>query len=252
MRILRTLLVGLALLMALPVAAPAGAAVTVYAASSLTEAMQAVADGWVRAGHARPVLVFAGSPALARQIIAGAPAGVFVSADNAWMDAVAPALVPRTRRVIATNRLVLVVPVADRRRVRLVKGFDLAAFLGGERWTTGDPGSVPAGRYARAALTSIGAWPAAAPGLAGAENVRAALAFVERGEAAAGIVYATDARASAKVAVAGMFPAWSHPPIVYPAALVRAGADAEARGFLAFLGGPRGRAILAAKGFGTP
>lgn len=233
----------------------AGAApLRVLAASSLTEAMTAVADGWAATGHPRPDLVFAGSPALARQIIAGAPAGVFVTADSAWMDAAetARALVPGSRRNIAGNRLVLVVPANRPRRAVLAPGFDLAAFVGRGHWTTGNPDSVPAGRYARAALVRLGAWDAAAPRLARAENVRAALAFVERGAAAAGVVYATDARASRRVVVAGVFPAGSHPPIIYPAALVAAGADAEARGFLAFLSGPRGQAILRSQGFTPP
>lgn len=226
--------------------------VRVFAASSLTEAMTAVADGFAATGKPRPVLVFQGSPALARQIIAGAPASVFVSADSAWMDAVTGVIAPGSRRNIASNRLVLVVPADRPRTARLVRGFDLSAFVGSGRWTTGDPDSVPVGRYARAALTSLGAWESAVPKLARAENVRAALAYVERGDAAAGIVYATDARASGKVVVAGVFPAASHPPITYPAALVAANADADARAFLAFLTGPRGRAIFAAHGFGAP
>jgi molybdate transport system substrate-binding protein len=232
---------------------PAAAAVRVFAASSLTEAMTDAADAWAAAGHDRPVLVFQGSPALARQIIAGAPAGVFVAADSEWMDEVARngKLAPGSRRAIAGNRLVLVVPAAAPRTARLVRGFDMARFVGSGRWTTGDPDSVPVGRYARAALLSLGAWAAAEPKLARAENVRSALAFVERGDAAAGIVYATDARATAKVSVAGVFPASSHPPITYPAALV-AGADAEAKAFLGFLAGPKGQAILKARGFTAP
>lgn len=252
---LARLLLLLSILLGAPATAVLAAApVRVLAASSLTEAMTAVADAYAATGRPRPVLVFAGSPALARQIIAGAPAAVFVSADTEWMEAVAKAgaIIPASRRIIARNRLVLVVPADRPRRARLARGFDFAGFVGDARWTTGDPQSVPVGRYAQAALTAIGAWQAAVPKLARAENVRAALAFVERGDAAAGIVYATDARASRRVVVAGVFPASSHPPIVYPAALVGAGATAEARDFLAYLTGPRGRAILAAQGFGAP
>ncbi len=226
----------------------------VLAASSLTEVMAAIADAWVARGHPRPVLILAGSPALARQVIAGAPAGIFISADREWLDSAAAAgvLVNNSIRVIAGNRLVLVVPATAPRSARLVRGFDLAGFVGDGRWATGDPDSVPVGRYARAALTSLGAWSAAKPRLARADNVRAALAYVERGDAAAGIVYATDARASRNVAVAGVFPSNSHPPIVYPAALVAAGADAEARAFLGFLSSPAARAILKAQGFIAP
>ena len=242
------------MILLLPTAPLRAAPVRVFAASSLTEAMTAVADAWAATGKPRPVLVFQASSALARQIIAGAPASVFVSADTEWMAAVAKAnvIIVPSRRNIASNQLVLVVPADQPRTARLVKGFDLAAFVGTGRWTTGDPDSVPVGRYARAALTSLDAWDAAAPRLARAENVRAALAYVERGDAAAGIVYATDARASGRVAVAGVFPAASHPPITYPAALVAANANADARAFYAFLTGRRGRAILAAQGFGAP
>jgi molybdate transport system substrate-binding protein len=248
----RGLMAALSLMLAVvPVAA---VPLRIHAASSLTEAMNTAADAWAAAGHERPVLVLAGSPVLARQIIAGAPGSLFVSADREWIAAVAAAgaLAPGTERVIAGNRLVLVVPSGDRRRVRIGRGFSLAGLIGSGKWTTGDPDSVPVGRYARAALTRLGAWTAAEPQLARAENVRAALAFVERGAAVAGIVYATDARASARVAVAGVFPADSHPPIVYPAAVLKPGDTAEARAFLAFLAGPRGRAILRAQGFTVP
>ncbi len=232
----------------------AAAPVRVFAASSLTEAMEAIADGYAATGAARPTLVFAASSALARQIAAGAPASVFVSADNEWMDDVAgKGLIERpSRRVIATNTLVVVVPATAPRRLKLVRGVDFAGFVGDGKWATGDPDSVPVGRYAKAALTSLGAWDAAQPKLARGENVRAALAFVERGEARAGIVYATDARASGKVAVAGIFPAGSHPPIVYPAALVAANAEPDARAFFAWLTGGKARAILLARGFGKP
>ncbi len=242
-------------LAALALAGPAWAApVRVFAASSLTEAMEAAADGYAATGATRPTLIFGASSALARQIDAGAPAAVFVSADTDWMDDVAAKglIDAKSRRVIATNTLVVVVPATAPRTLKLAKGVDFAGFAGGGKWTTGDPDSVPVGKYAKAALTSLGAWDAALPKLARAENVRAALAFVERGEATAGIVYATDARATAKVRVAGVFPASSHPPIVYPAALVTANADPDARAFFAYLTGGKARAILLAKGFGKP
>ena len=236
------------------------APVRVYAAVSLSEALGAVADAYAATGQPRPVLVLAGTPALARQILAGAPASIFIAADTAWMDAAASRMVPGSRRNLAGNRLVLVVPARAPRNARLVPGFDLAAFVGtgmetgagAGRWTTGDPQSVPVGRYARAALTTLGAWDKAVPQLARAENVRAALAYVERGDAAAGVVYASDARASQRVFVAGVFPAGSHPPITYPVALVAGNADAGARGFFKFLTSTKARAILAAQGFGPP
>lgn len=240
-----------ALLCAVPAAAATGA--RVYAASSLTEAITDIADAYAATGRPRPVLVLAASSALARQIERGAPGGLFVSADTDWVDYLAERrLLVGRPRVIAGNRLVLIVPQAGARRVTIGRRFDMTALIGERgRWTTGDPDAVPVGRYARHALARLGAWERAAPRLARAENVRSALAFVERGDAAAGIVYATDAQASGKVAVAGVFPASSHARIVYPAALTR-GADAEARAFHAFLASTAARKILKQRGFILP
>ncbi|MDO9490601.1 MAG: molybdate ABC transporter substrate-binding protein [Sphingomonadaceae bacterium] len=246
-----------ALLLLIGIASPAAAAppaARVYAASSLTEAMTAIADAYAASGKPRPILSFGASSALARQLERGAPPGIFVSADLAWPAYLARQrlVLPASRRTIAGNRLVLVVPADRPRRTRIGRGFDLAAFIGPQqRWTTGDPQAVPVGRYARQALVRLGAWPDAAPRLARAENVRAALAFVERGDAAAGIVYETDARASRKVVVAGRFPAASHDRIVYPALLTR-GAGSEARDFHQFLTSERARDLLAARGFTRP
>jgi molybdate transport system substrate-binding protein len=245
-----------ALLLLLAPATPAVAAdgARVYAASSLTEAMTAIAGAYAATGRPRPVLVFGASSAMARQVERGAPAGVFVPADIDWADRLAARqwTVAGSRRVIAGNDLVVVVPADRPRRLTIARGFDITALLRpGRRWTTGDPQAVPVGRYARQALTRLGGWERAAPRLARAENVRAALAFVERGDADAAIVYRTDALASGKVAVAGTFPRSSHAPIVYPALLTR-GADAEARAFHAFLGSRAARAILAARGFRLP
>ena len=250
MQWLRTTLIGLAVL--LTAVAPAAAApVRVFAASSLTEAMNDVADRYASTGKPRPTLVFGASSALARQIEAGAPANIFFSADEAWMDYVATKnlIDPASRRALLGNRLVLVVPATAPRRIDIRPGFDFAGLVGDGKWATGDPASVPVGKYAKAALTNLGAWPSVASSLVRAENVRAALAFVETGAAKAGIVYATDARASAKVAVAGEFPPSSHPPIVYPIALVTSGASPEARDFLAYAAGPAAQAIYRARGF---
>lgn len=239
------------LLAAAPVAARPGA--RVYAASSLTEAITDIADAYAATGRPRPVLVLAASSALARQIERGAPGGVFVSADSEWVDYLAARrLLTGRPQPIASNRLVLIVPQARSRRVAIRRGFDMVALIGERgRWATGDPDAVPVGRYAREALTTLGAWERAAPRLARTENVRSALAFVERGDAAAGIVYATDAQASGKVAIAGVFPASSHARIVYPAVLTR-GADAEARAFHAFLGSATARNLLKQRGFMRP
>jgi molybdate transport system substrate-binding protein len=238
--------------------APAAAAPTagpvVLAAASLQESLNAAADAWAARGHRRPVLSFAGSPALARQVLAGAPADLFISADAEWMDMVqkAGALVPGTRAPLVGNRLVLIAPAGSTVRFALAPGVPLARALGTGRLAMADPDSVPAGRYGRAALTALGLWPQVEGRIARADNVRAALALVERGETPLGIVYATDAMASGKVRVAGVFPARSHPPIRYPIARVAAGRDPEAEGFRRFLLSGSGRAVLRRFGFTAP
>lgn len=244
------------LLIAAGCAAPATAQAKgplVLAAASLQEAMTAVADAYAATGQPHPVLSFAASSALARQIEAGAPADLFVSADTTWMDHVAAKGLVRagTRAPLLTNRLVLVAPAAQPLRLSIARGFPLAAALGRGRLALADPDSVPAGRYGRAALTSLGVWTAVAPRVARAENVRAALAFVSRGEARAGIVYATDARADPRVRIVGVFPAASHPPITYPIAQLARSINPGAARFRTFLLSRGGQAIFARYGFGT-
>ncbi|HEY6870885.1 MAG TPA: molybdate ABC transporter substrate-binding protein, partial [Novosphingobium sp.] len=144
---------------------------------------------------------------------------------------------------------VLIAPTRSPARLAIRPGFALAQALGQGRLAMADPDSVPAGKYGKAALTSLGVWPAVAPRVARAENVRAALALVERGEAPFGVVYATDARASARVRIVGIFPAATHPPITYPLALLKASTNPEAEGFRRFLLSPAGKAIFARRGF---
>ncbi|MEI9928544.1 MAG: molybdate ABC transporter substrate-binding protein [Sphingomonas sp.] len=225
----------------------------VLAAASLQESMSAAADAWAKEGHARPVISFAASSALARQVAAGAPADLFVSADEEWMDDLQHRglLASGTRADLLGNRLVLVAPRADTRGVMLGPRSPLAAMLGNGRLAMADPDSVPAGRYGRAALDRLGIWGQIAPRVVRAENVRAALALVERGAAQYGIVYATDARASALVRVAGVFPPGSHPPIRYPIARLRTATSPDAEGFRRFLLSARGKAIFARFGFLT-
>lgn len=225
----------------------------VLAAASLQESLTAAADAWAAQGHSRPTISFAASSALARQIEAGAPADLFISADEEWMDYVAlkALLRPATRVSFLTNQLVLIAPRDSRIALRLAPGVPLARALGDRRLAIADPAAVPAGRYAKAALTSLGAWPSVEPKLARTENVRAALALVERGEAPLGIVYATDARASTKVRVVGQFSAASHPPISYPIALLATAASPDAEPFRRFLISSPGRAIFRRFGFGT-
>jgi molybdate transport system substrate-binding protein len=227
----------------LPLAAPARAqqAVTVFAAASLTDALRAQASDWAARGNPAPRLSFAASSALARQIEQGAPADLFLSADEPWMDYLQQRnlIVPATRVSPLGNALVLVAPAARARPVALDRGTDLAALLGPNgRIATGDPAHVPVGRYAQAALEWMGQWSAIAPRLARADNVRAALLLVERGEAPFGIVYATDAAASPGLRAVGTFPPASHPAITYPFAVTkRADGNAPARALYAFLTG---------------
>lgn len=226
----------------------------VLAAASLQEALSAAADAYAATGKPRPVLSFAASSALARQIDAGAPADIFISADEAWMDALAAKRLLRagTRVNLLTNTLVLVAPAKAPLKLAIGPGMPLAAALGSGRLAMADPDSVPAGKYGRAALTALGVWTAVEPKVVRGENVRSALQLVSGGNAAAGIVYATDARADPGVVVVGTFPASSHPPIVYPMAVLARSANPGAMPFAAFLRSGAGRAIFARYGFGQP
>jgi molybdate transport system substrate-binding protein len=190
---------------------------------------------------------------IARQIEAGAPADMFVSADLEWLDYVQSRnlIRPETRANLVGNRLVLVAPSDSKVRLRLERGAPLARALGGGRLALGDPQTVPAGRYARQALGALGLWDQVAGRLAAAENVRSALQFVARGEAPLGIVYATDAKAEPKVRVVDNFPANSHPAIVYPAALTRTAQPGTER-FLSYMRSARGQAIFRRFGFTPP
>lgn len=245
-----------ALFLMLALALPAGAqprGPLVLAAASLQESLNAAADGWARKGHARPVISFAGSSALARQIEAGASADLFISADEEWMDYVAgKGLVrPRSRVSFLTNGLVLVAPAASPVRLTIGPRFALARALGNGRLAMADPAAVPAGKYGQEALTRLGVWPSVVDKIARAENVRAALALVDRGAAPLGIVYTTDARADTGVRVVGTFPASSHAPISYPVAVLAAAKHADAEGFRRYLISAEGKAVFRRFGFGT-
>ncbi|NGY03391.1 molybdate ABC transporter substrate-binding protein [Solimonas terrae] len=222
----------------------------VYAAASLTDAVGELADDYSRAHPGVEVKpVFASSSTLAKQIDAGAPASIFISADRKWMDY----LVQR-KRVAADvphdllgNALVMIAPKGESFALRFDTGFKPAdAFQG--RLCMGDPEVVPAGIYGKEALTHLGWWPALQDRVVGADDVRAALAFVERGECAAGIVYSSDAQISDKVEIVGRFPEDSHTPIIYPAALLD-GESGDARDFLRYLRTPTARAVFAHYGF---
>jgi molybdate transport system substrate-binding protein len=235
-----------------PAATPE-AAVRVFAASSLTDVLKTIGNDYAAADHPAPVLNFASSSDLARQIEQGAEADVFISADEAWMDYLdeRKLIDPATRSTLLTNKLVLVAPADRPITLEIKEGMNLKAALKGGKLVIGNPDSVPAGKYAKEALQHLKAWAGVEADTARAENVRAALRFVETGEAAAGIVYATDAKASGnKVVVVGEFPADSHTPITYPAAAIAGKADGPAKGFLAQLASPEAKTTFEGAGFG--
>jgi molybdate transport system substrate-binding protein len=242
------------LLLLLPLSAHA-AGLTVFAAASLTDAFKDIGVRWQALGHAPVTFSFAASSTLARQIEAGAPADVFASADEKWMNALAAAnnIVPGTRVDIVGNALVVVERRANLHPVDLKDGVDLSTLLGTSgRLAIGDPSNVPAGIYAKQALIKLDAWDKVADRLAPAGSVRDALELVARGEAPAGIVYATDVRVVSDLAVAGTFPADSHDPILYPAAVTTHASGGEARAFVKFLTSASAQDVFAHYGFTAP
>ncbi len=250
-RSLRLLIASIAVLLPLRASAQP---LTVFAAASLNESLKEIAAAWTGGGHPAPRLAFAASSTLARQIEQGAPADLFASADQQWMDELDKKglLAPGTRVNLLENALVLIVPRSRAMTVSIGAGFDIAGLLGpGGRLAVADPAHVPAGIYAQQSLTALGVWAQAEPRLARAQDVRGALRLVELGEAPAGIVYATDAAASDKVVVAGRLPAGSHDAITYPFALIKAGNTARAGELLTYLRGETSREIFAKHGFGV-
>ncbi|MSO72441.1 MAG: molybdate ABC transporter substrate-binding protein [Rhodospirillaceae bacterium] len=236
---------------AAPTCAQGADKILVFAASSLTEALTEIGDAYARSGQPRPVFSFAASSTLARQIENGAPAAVFVAADEEWMDYLAARklIVAGTRNAFLGNSLVLITPADRPLHLRIETGFPLATAIGMGKLALADPDSVPAGRYAKAALENLGVWQAVASNVVRGDGVRSALAFVERGEAAAGIVYATDAMLTRKVAVVGSFPPASHAAISYPLAILAGHDTAAARGFRDFLLGEEAGAVYRKFGF---
>jgi molybdate transport system substrate-binding protein len=247
---LRLLICGLAAV-ALMRPAVAQETVTVFAAASLKNALDEVNAAFNTRSSAKIVVSYAASSALMKQIEQGAPADVFISADLEWMDygAQKKLIKDDTRVNLLGNKLVLIAPkdskLAD---VTIGSGFDLAKLAGDGRIATGDVRAVPVGRYAKAALEKLGAWNAVAPKLAMAENVRAALALVGRGEAPLGIVYETDAKVEPNVTIVGVFPDYSYPPIVYPIALTET-AKPAALPYLSFLRSQAAKTIFEKYGF---
>jgi molybdate transport system substrate-binding protein len=214
------------------VVAPAQAAekVTVFAAASLKNALDDITATWRQETGKEATISYAASSALAKQIESGAPADIFISADLDWMDYVAKKQLIKedTRKNLLGNRIVLVAAKDKAERVEIRQGFDLAKLLGDGRLAMGAVDSVPAGKYGKAALESLGVWSSVESKVAGAESVRAALLLVSRGEAPYGIVYRTDAAADKEVKIVGTFPEDSHKPIIYPVAILAESKNADA------------------------
>jgi molybdate transport system substrate-binding protein len=225
----------------------------VFAAASLTNVLDEIGAAYTQQTKQQVKFSYAASSVLARQLEAGARADVFFSADLEWMDYVqARNLIDRsTRRNVLGNRLALVAPADSKIELKIAPGFKLAAALGNGRLATGDPESVPVGKYARSALTSLGVWNDVADRLVRADNVRSALAFIARGETPLGIVYETDATVEKRVRVVALFPTDSHPPIVYPVAVTTT-AHPAARQFVEFLQSATAQEAFRKYGFTEP
>lgn len=249
-RSIRHALAGIALAALLAVPATA-ASVTVFAAASLKNALDDISTAWKADAGKEATISYAASSALAKQIEEGAPADVFISADVPWMDYLAERNLVKTDTVVQLlgNRLVLVAPAASDANLEIGKGFDLLGALGDGRLAMGQVDSVPAGKYGKEALTSLGVWEAVEGHVAQAENVRAALALVATGEAPFGIVYETDANSEKSVKIVGVFPEDSHAPIVYPAAVTAEAKSADAGAFMEFLRTEEAAKLFEKQGF---
>jgi molybdate transport system substrate-binding protein len=223
----------------------------VFAAASLTDVLERAGKEYTQQGGVEVKFSFAATSALAKQLESGGRADVFVSADQEWMDYLDQRNIidKGSRADLLGNKLVLIAPADSRAQIKLAPGAPLLKVLGDDgKLATGDPDSVPVGKYAKAALTSLNLWDAVQPRIARADNVRVALMYVARGEAPLGIVYATDVAAEPKVKVLDTFPATSHPPITYPIAATKV-AQPAAKSFIAFLRGPAARVTFEKAGF---
>jgi len=225
--------------------------IVVFAAASLKNALDTIGKNWEAKGGSKATPSYAASGPLAKQIESGAPADLFISADLKWMNYLAEKnlIDAASRSNLLGNALVLVAPKDRPVKLKIAKGFDLAGALGDGRLSMGDPKSVPAGTYAQKALEQLGVWEQVSGKVAASENVRAALAFVARGEAPLGIVYASDAKAEPSVTVVDTFPEDSHPPIVYPVALTASSSNPAAKDFLAYLKTPEAAKVFEDQGF---
>ena len=229
-----------------------GSALVVFAAASLKNALDEIATTWSKdTGKPLPKISYAASSALAKQMEQGAPADMFISADLDWMDYLAQRnlIKPETRSNLLGNRIVLIAHKDKAQPIDIKPGFDLAKALGDGRLSMANVESVPAGKYGKAALEKLGVWSSLWGKLAQAENVRAALLLVSRGEAPLGIVYQTDAAADLNVKIVGTFPDDSHPPIIYPIALTANGNHRDATAFLDYIKSSKAKPLFEAQGF---
>uniref|UniRef100_UPI003100C050 molybdate ABC transporter substrate-binding protein n=1 Tax=Neorhizobium sp. EC2-8 TaxID=3129230 RepID=UPI003100C050 len=234
-------------------AAPAAAQekVTVFAAASMKNALDNANKAWSALGGGQVTVSYAASSALAKQIESGAPADIFISADLDWMKYVSDRKLVKedTRFNWLGNRIVLVAAKDAAKPVDIKSGFDFAGLLKGGRLAMGEPSAVPAGKYGKAALEKLGLWSSVEKSVASAESVRAALALVSRGEAPYGIVYQTDAAADPGVAIVGTFPADTHPPIVYPIAVLSESKSTDASAYLDYLKSGKAAPFFEKEGF---
>jgi molybdate transport system substrate-binding protein len=223
----------------------------IFAAASLKDALDEVNAAYQREEGQETTTSYAASSTLAKQIEAAAPVDVFISADLDWMDYLAKKnlIKPETRANLLGNRLVLIAPANSAAKLGIAPNFPLVQALGNGRLAIADPNGVPAGRYGKAALESLGVWSSVADRLAPAENVRATLALVSRGEAPLGIVYQTDVASDKAVKILGTFPQDTHPPIIYPMAVVASSTNPGASAYIAFLKSPAARPIFEKHGF---
>ncbi|MEO8738084.1 MAG: molybdate ABC transporter substrate-binding protein [Casimicrobiaceae bacterium] len=226
--------------------------VTVFAAASLKEAMDDQARQFEANTGNKVIVSYGASNALAKQIESGAPADIFISADLDWMDYIDQKrlVAPNMRFDLLRNTLVLIAPASSVSTLKIGPNFGLAAALGNEKLAMANPDSVPAGKYGKSALEKLGVWQSVEKQVARAENVRAALAFVSRGGAPFGVVYRTDASADKGVRIVDTFPADTHPPIIYPAALLVGSKTTAAKPLLAYLRSTPARAGWEKYGFG--
>lgn len=222
---------------------------TLFAAASLTNVLTELDAQYEKATGIKVIHSFAASSALAKQIENGAPADVFISADLKWMNYLQDkSLINKaTRKNLLGNRLVLIAPKAKTFDVRFDNTFDLSKAFDG-RFCTGDVESVPIGIYAKEALTNLGWWKDIKSRVVGTQDVRGALAFVERGECLTGIVYETDAKASSKVDLVGIFPETTHSPVVYPVAAIANGKNIT-QSYLTYLQSPDALNVFKKYGF---